>query len=157
MRLWCWSHRWTAKARTSLRIRAVSPEPSLFAHMKYGRRQRVRPKIWHLALLDGCACVFEKWIYRGQKVPKSHESSPLISASIVVFWAWWLSASSVWSCLLPVDISTVFFFLLLLSFFMSRLTTKPTKWHPRHPPSLIRVFAVRMKKAWVLSYQLSAQ
>ena len=27
--------------------------------------------------------------------------------------------------------------------------------HP--PPSLIRVFAVRMKKAWVLSYQLNAQ
>ena len=29
--------------------------------------------------------------------------------------------------------------------------------HPGHPPSLIRVFAVRMKKAWVLSYPLSAQ
>ena len=28
---------------------------------------------------------------------------------------------------------------------------------PVHPPSLIRVFAVRMKKAWVLSYPLSAQ
>ena len=28
---------------------------------------------------------------------------------------------------------------------------------PGHPPSLIRVFAVRMKKAWVLSYPLSAQ
>ena len=28
---------------------------------------------------------------------------------------------------------------------------------PGHPPSLIRVFAVRMKKAWVLSYSLSAQ
>ena len=28
---------------------------------------------------------------------------------------------------------------------------------PGHPPSLIRVFAVRMKKPWVLSYQLSAQ
>ena len=28
---------------------------------------------------------------------------------------------------------------------------------PKHPPSLIRVFAVRMKKAWVLSYPLSAQ
>ena len=26
-----------------------------------------------------------------------------------------------------------------------------------HPPSLIRVFSVRMKKAWVLSYPLSAQ
>ena len=59
--------------------------------------------------------------------------------------------------------------------------TKPTKWHvhptktqislgigpvwsksspsdqPGHQPSLIRVFAVRMKKAWVLSYPLSAQ
>ena len=28
---------------------------------------------------------------------------------------------------------------------------------PAHPPSLIRVFAVRMKKAWVLNYPLSAQ
>ena len=28
---------------------------------------------------------------------------------------------------------------------------------PGHPPSVIRVFAVHMKKAWVLSYQLSAQ
>ena len=28
---------------------------------------------------------------------------------------------------------------------------------PGHPPSLIRVFAVRMKKLWVLSYPLSAQ
>ena len=28
---------------------------------------------------------------------------------------------------------------------------------PWHPPSLIRVFAVRMKKPWVLSYPLSTQ
>ena len=28
---------------------------------------------------------------------------------------------------------------------------------PGHPPSLIRVFAARMKKAWVLSYPLSSQ
>ena len=28
---------------------------------------------------------------------------------------------------------------------------------PGHPPSQIRVFAVRMKEAWVLSYPLSAQ
>ena len=28
---------------------------------------------------------------------------------------------------------------------------------PGHPPSLIRVFAVRIKKAWVLSYPLSAE
>ena len=30
-------------------------------------------------------------------------------------------------------------------------------YQPGHPPSLIRVFAVRMKKAWVFSYPLSAQ
>ena len=30
-----------AKAQASLHIHAVSPEPSLFAHMKYGSRQRV--------------------------------------------------------------------------------------------------------------------
>ena len=43
--------------------------------------------------------------------------------------------------------------------------TKPSKWHvrlaktdqPGHPPSLIRVLAVGMKKALVLSYPLSAQ
>ena len=49
---------------------------------------------------------------------------------------------------------------------MSRLMTKPTKRNaapsedsdqPGHPPILIRVFTVRMKKAWVLIYPLSAQ
>ena len=49
---------------------------------------------------------------------------------------------------------------------LSRLVTKPTKWHVRPAktqislgirPSLIRVFAVRLKKAWILSYPLSAQ
>ena len=44
--------------------------------------------------------------------------------------------------------------------------TKPAKWHVRpaktpislgYPSSLIRVFAVRMKKALVLGYPLSAQ
>ena len=43
MRLWYLSHRRPAKAQASLHIRAVSPEPSLFAHMKYGSRRRVRP------------------------------------------------------------------------------------------------------------------
>ena len=44
MRLWYLSHRRPAKVQTSLRICAVSPKPSLFAHLKYGSRQRVRPK-----------------------------------------------------------------------------------------------------------------
>ena len=73
MRLWYLSHRRPAKNQASGRIRAVSPEPLLFPHMSYGSRRRVRPNIRHLASLDGCACVFEEWIYGGQKVPKSHE------------------------------------------------------------------------------------
>ena len=44
MRLWYLSHRRPAKTQASLRIRTVSPELSLFAHMKYGSRQRVWPK-----------------------------------------------------------------------------------------------------------------
>ena len=40
----------------------------------------------------------------------------------------------------------------------NKMTCAPSEdiYQPRHPPSLIRVFAVRMKKHWVLSYQLSA-
>ena len=60
MTLWYLSRRRPAKARASLRICAVSPEPSLFAHMKYGSRRRIGPKIRHLAPLDSCACAFEE-------------------------------------------------------------------------------------------------
>ena len=71
MRLWYLSQRQPAKVQASLHIRAVSvsPEPSLVAHLKYGSRRRVRPNIKHLALLDGCTCTFEEWVYRGWKVP----------------------------------------------------------------------------------------
>ena len=69
MRLWYLSHWRLAKTRVSLRIHAVSPEPSLFAQMKYGSIRTVRPQIRHLAPLDGCACVFEEKVYGGQKVP----------------------------------------------------------------------------------------
>ena len=50
--------------------------------------------------------------------------------------------------------------------YLNRFMTKTTKMacapsedsdQPGHPPSLIRVFAVGMKKAWALSYPLSAQ
>ena len=39
----------------------------------------------------------------------------------------------------------------------NKMACAPSEEQPGHPPSLIRVFAVRMKKAWVLSYSLSAQ
>ena len=40
----------------------------------------------------------------------------------------------------------------------NKMSVRPAKTdQPEHPPSLIRVFAVRMKKPWVLIYPLSAQ
>ena len=45
------TYRRPAKAQAILRIRTVSPEPSLFALTKYGSNRRVRPKIRHLAPL----------------------------------------------------------------------------------------------------------
>ena len=69
MRLWYLSHRRPAKAQVSLCIRAASTQPLLFAHMKYGSRWRVWPKIRHLVPLDECACAFEEWVYGGWKVP----------------------------------------------------------------------------------------
>ena len=44
-------------------MHAVSPEHSLFTHMKYGSRRRVQPKIIHLAPLHGCTCAFKEWVY----------------------------------------------------------------------------------------------
>ena len=41
----------------------------------------------------------------------------------------------------------------------NKMTCAPSEdaEQPRHPPSLIRVFAVRMKKHWAINYLLSAQ
>ena len=47
MRLRYLSHRRPAKAPASLRIRTVSPEPSLFAHIKSTSRRRVGDRISH--------------------------------------------------------------------------------------------------------------
>ena len=38
----------------------------------------------------------------------------------------------------------------------NKMAIAPSEDQPVHPPSLIGVFAVRMKKHWVLSYPLSA-
>ena len=77
MWLWYLSHRRPAKAQASLHIRAVSPEPSLFAHIIYGSSRRVRPNIRHLAPLDGSAYTFKELVYGGRKVPQSHDMAQL--------------------------------------------------------------------------------
>ena len=63
MRLWYLLHRRPAMAQARLRVRAVSPEPSLVTHMKYGSSRRVQPKR-HLAPMDGCACVWRMSLRR---------------------------------------------------------------------------------------------
>ena len=48
-----------AKVQASLRIRAVSPEPSLLAHTSSESRGTFRQKARSLAPLNGCACAVE--------------------------------------------------------------------------------------------------
>ena len=66
---------------------AVSPEPSLFAYIKYGSRRRVRLKVRLLAPLDGCTGAFKEWVC-GRR--KNHN---LMRWLLYVFcWFWQNSA-----------------------------------------------------------------
>ena len=55
-RIWYLSPMRAAKVQASLRIRAVSPEPSLLAHTSSESRGTFRQKARSLAPLNGCAC-----------------------------------------------------------------------------------------------------
>ena len=55
-RIWYLSHLRAAKVQASLRIRAVSPEPSLLAHTSSESRGTFRQKARSLAPLNGWAC-----------------------------------------------------------------------------------------------------
>ena len=55
-RIWYLSHIWAAKVQASLRIRAVSPEPLLLAHISSESRGTFRQKARSLAPLNGWAC-----------------------------------------------------------------------------------------------------
>ena len=49
-----------------------------------GSYQNIR----HLAPLNGCACIFEKWIYGGWKVPKSQVGSKLDMRYVFLLCGW---------------------------------------------------------------------
>ena len=55
-RIWYLSPMRAAKVQASLRIRAVSPEPPLFAHTSSESRGTFRRKARSLAPLNGWAC-----------------------------------------------------------------------------------------------------
>ena len=58
-RIWYLSPMRAAKVQASLRIRAVSPEPSLLAHTSSESRRTFRQKARSLAPLNGWACAVE--------------------------------------------------------------------------------------------------
>ena len=58
-RIWSLSPMRAAKVQASLRIRAVSPEPSLLAHTSSESRGSFRQKARSLALLYGWACAIQ--------------------------------------------------------------------------------------------------
>ena len=58
-RIWYLSHMRAAKVQASLRIRAVSPEPSLLAHTSSESKGTFRQKTRSLAPLNGWACAVE--------------------------------------------------------------------------------------------------
>ena len=58
-RIWYLSPMRAAKVQASLRIRAVSPEPSLLAHTSSESRETFRQKARSLAPLNGWACAVE--------------------------------------------------------------------------------------------------
>ena len=55
-RIWYLSPMRAAKVQASLRIRAVSPEPSMLAHTSSESRGTIRQKARSLAALNGWAC-----------------------------------------------------------------------------------------------------
>ena len=58
-RIWCLSPMRAAKVQASLRIRAVSPEPSLLAHTSSESRGTLRQRARSMAPLNGWACAVE--------------------------------------------------------------------------------------------------
>ena len=129
MRLWYLLHRRLVKAQVSLHIRAVSPEPLLFAHMKYGSRRMVQPKIRHLAPLDGCACAFEEmslWMTKSAIISWAGSFTVyLVTEPITnkLVFSWWEfnPSNSVKSWLIR-------YMEAVKKQKISHLTTKPTKW-----------------------------
>ena len=76
---WYLSHRRPAKAQASLCICAVSPEPSVFASIKYGNRRRIWPNFRHVAC---------RWLrMRVWKIKLQRMKSTIISwaGSFIVF------------------------------------------------------------------------
>ena len=64
MGIWYLSHRRAAKGQTSLRIRAVSSDPSLLAHINDGNKLGSRQRFKELVTLGSCECMLKQCFLR---------------------------------------------------------------------------------------------
>ena len=126
-RIWYLSPMRAAKVQASLRIRAVSPEPSLLAHTSSESRGTFRQKARSLAPLNGWACAV-KVCHDGML----EDTNSLDGAQLIL----WIIVRRQMSCSLDP--------LSLLSYEPHRDKTNKMACvpsedsdQPRHPPSLI--------------------
>ena len=107
-RIWYLSPMWAVKVQASLRICAVSPEPPLLAHTSRESRGTFRQKARSLFPLNGWACAAEI-CHDGML----EDTNSLDRAHLMELFLFVLKD------------------LLLHKYNLSRLMTKPTKWHVR--------------------------
>ena len=92
MRLWYLSQRQRAKAQVSLRIRSVSPEPSLFEHMKKGptKNQTSSPtaRLKNEFTEDGTCHNLTSWLNFPVKETESEERK------LIIYWVYILFINS---------------------------------------------------------------
>ena len=110
-RIWYLSPMRAAKVQASLRIRAVSPEPSLLAHTSSESRGTFRQKARSLAPLNGWACAV-KVCHDGML-----EDTNSLGGAQMHFWFAVLQRIIAPIYLFDILAETFFFFLLLFFFF----------------------------------------
>ena len=98
-RIWYLSHMRAAKVQASLRIPAVSPEPSLLAHISSESRGTFRQKARSLASLNGWACAVKichdrmledtNSLDRAQIIPTiQHQKAYNYPSTLPLYFAW---------------------------------------------------------------------
>ena len=149
-RIWYLSPMRAAKVQASMRIRAVSPEPSLLAHTSSESRGTFRQKARSLAPLNDWACAV-KICHDGMlEDTNSLDGAHILSVDVTQMLfldSSWKGGAVGWQVIWAA------------SWQSNKMACSPSEDsdQPGHAPSLVRVFAVRVKKTWVLSYPLSAQ
>ena len=139
-RIWYLSPMRSAKVQASLRICSVSPEPSLLAHTSSESRGTFRQKTRSLAPLNGWTCAVEI-CHDGMLEDTNSLDGAHFMILFIFSGAYWLHGT----------LAVPYLWAMTWQNQQNDCAPSEDSDQPGHSPSLIRVFAVRMKKAWVLS------